>query len=252
MASSNPISLNILSSHCWIDPSSHPTTCFSEQLQQQTDFNPIQLKQIPAIKRRRLNGLSKMAMHTSLACLEKAGSNVDADNVVTVFASRHGELNRTIKIIRSMMDSQEISPKDFSLSVHNSALGLFSIFTNNKLASTSIAAGSNTFGFALVEAYNYLKRFPQHQVLLTCFDLEVSKPFNQFLGTNGPSYSCSLLLTLESNQGQSLSFNFNKVEQEQAPKPPLALDFYEFLQSPRSQQTLKSQNTRWEFIKDVS
>lgn len=249
MAPSNPISLNILSSHCWIDSSSNSNPCFSEQIVQQADFGEITLKQIPPMKRRRLNKLSKMAMHSSYECLNKAAVSPDA--TINIFASQHGELERTIKIVNSMASEQEISPKDFSLSVHNCSLGLFSIFTNNKHPGTSIAAGTNSFGFALLESYNYLQRFPQEKVLLTCFDLEVTQPFDQFQQATFPSYSISLLLTTEQDEGQHLSFNFNQLDELKVPELPLALRFFEFLFNDHNHSSVITNSKIWEFSKSA-
>lgn len=116
------IKLGVLSSYCWIAPG-YKESCKLTSLTEHADFDPITLKQIPPIKRRRLSGLSKLAMHTSLNCIEQAASS-PAD-CLSVFASQHGELNRTVSIVDSMYQEHEVSPKDFSLSVHNASLGLF-------------------------------------------------------------------------------------------------------------------------------
>jgi len=249
MAPSNPIPLNILSSHCWIDSSSNSNVDFSEQILQQADFGEITLKQIPPMKRRRLNKLSKMAMHSSYECLNKAA--ITPDSTINIFASQHGELERTIKIVNSMVSEQEVSPKDFSLSVHNCSLGLFSILANNKYPGTSIAAGTNTFGFALLESYNYLQRFPQEKVLLTCFDLEVIQPFDQLQQATFPSYSISLLLTAKQSEGQQLSFDFKALDQLNIPELPLALSFFEFLSSDLNHSSAISNDKNWRFFKSA-
>ena len=249
MNHNNSLSLSILSSHCWINNDQLGSVVLPESLSQNADFDPISLKQIPPIKRRRLNVLSKMAMHTSLICTEQA--NIDPSQVITVFASQHGELNRTIKIVNSMISEQEVSPKDFSLSVHNSALGLFSIFNNNKCQGTSIAAGGNTFGYALLESYNYLTRFPQKNVLLTCFDLQVSEPFDQLQDALFPGHSCSLLLSLDPERGQRLSFNFNRLDAIAKQNLPLELNFFDYWYSNQQASVINSTNTAWEFRKDA-
>lgn len=252
------LDINILSSHCWIDADSYPNS-EQKRLLDKADIEPISLKQIPTLKRRRLNTLSKMAMHTSLRCLEKA--HISTSESCTVFASQHGELSRTVSIIKDMVTTQEVSPKDFSLSVHNSALGLFSIFNNNQLAGTSLAAGSNTFGYALIEAYNYLQRFsvdepspnsqPQH-VLVTCFDSEIAPPFNKTQKNQHPNYSLSLLLSLNGDNAQRVSFGFNRQHSGATPHSlPLALSFFDFLQSHSTNRRVYSQDTEWKLTKDA-
>ena len=76
----------------------------------------------------------------------------------SIFASRHGELNRTITLLEDIIDGQSISPIGFSQSVHNTASGIFGILTDNKTSTTSIAAGVETFSQALIEAYAQLKQ----------------------------------------------------------------------------------------------
>ncbi|RDX36976.1 hypothetical protein DZA50_02890 [Kangiella sp. HD9-110m-PIT-SAG07] len=252
MNTDNSLSLQLLSSYCWISEDSLNNCKYPESLLNYVDLEVISIKQIPPIKRRRLNGLSKMAMHTSLNCLESLKSN--SDEVITVFASQHGELNRTISIISDIINSQDVSPKDFSLSVHNSSLGLFSIFNNNTQPGTSIAAGSNTFGFALLESYNLLKRFPNKKVLLTCFDLKVEPPFDSFLNRVEPSYSLSLLLSIDDNlaqHGYNISFSFQRSEVPLQASMPLPLAFLQFLHSNAPSEQLKSNNTYWEFAKNA-
>lgn len=242
------IKLGVLSSYCWIDPG-YKESCNLPSLTEHADFDPITLKQIPPIKRRRLSGLSKLAMHTSLNCIEQAVSS--SEECLSVFASQHGELNRTVSIVDSMFQEHEVSPKDFSLSVHNASLGLFSIFTKNKQAGTSIAAGPDTFGYALLESYNLLQRFPEKQVLLTCFDLEVSHPLSELQKKLYPSYSLSLLLTSPNAAPSSIGLSFEPQSNLQVPELPMALAFYDFLHIKDSSIAITTDDTSWKFIKNV-
>lgn len=260
MTHSNKPTLQLLSSYCWLDKDHVKYVKVSEKSLKSIDLEPITLKQVPPIKRRRLNGLSKMAMHTSLGCLEMA--ECSAQDTLTVFASQHGELNRTITIISDIAKSQEISPKDFSLSVHNASLGLFSIFNNNSNPGTSIAAGSNTFGFGLLEAYNLLTRFPDKKVLLTCFDLKVEAPFDALQPQIEPSYSLSLLVSLDtlslgtmslntqsSAPGHTLSFSFEPAQKAPQTQIPLALAFFDFLHSEQQSSQLATESHQWTLSK---
>jgi len=43
-----------------------------------------------------------------------------------VFASRHGEADRTLAILQDLAAGAEVSPTLFSMSVHNSVPGLWS------------------------------------------------------------------------------------------------------------------------------
>jgi hypothetical protein len=250
MTHSDKPSMQLLSSYCWLDKEHLKFAKISENTLKYLDVSPISLKQVPPIKRRRLNGLSKMAMHTSLNCLEHA--EYSAQETLTLFASQHGELNRTVTIISDITNTQEISPKDFSLSVHNASLGLFSIFNKNTNPGTSVAAGTNTFGFALLEAYNLLTRFPDKKVLLTCFDLQVAPPFDALQTQIDPSYSISLLLSLpqsQSQKGQLLSFSFESLHKTTQTLAPLALAFYDFVQGEEESCQFSTDTHQWLFSK---
>jgi len=168
------------------------------------------LSLIPAMKQRRMSFLSKMAVSTALDCLARYnGEKPEELSPKSVFASSHGELSRSIKIIESMVSSGEISPTDFSLSVHNTALGLFSILTRNCEAATSIAAGNLSFGYGLLEACMQLGEGKQDKVLLVYFDEPLPKMLIEFERENPQSICIALLLSKDTESKQKFSFASN-------------------------------------------
>lgn len=104
---------------------------------------------VPAMLRRRLGRLSRMALHV-------AHELAPAGGVPTVFASRHGELSRTVGLLSDLAIESPLSPAAFSLSVHNTASGVHAIAHEDVTASTSIAAGEETLLWALQEAVGRL------------------------------------------------------------------------------------------------
>lgn len=110
------------------------------------EFTPPKPQYYPKGQLRRLSPFSKVAMH----CLDipQALSN----NLPLVFASQHGDLAKTVKLIKDTALAEDLSPTQFALSVHNATTGLFSIATNNTAATTTISAGKNTFIEGLLEA----------------------------------------------------------------------------------------------------
>jgi len=154
---------------------------------------------IPASKRRKMSTLSKTAVSIALDCLNKYKglSNSDVtENPICVFASRHGELVRSTKIIESMLDGEDISPTDFSMSVHSTALGLFSILTENKDFTTSIAGGEDSFVYGLIEACMQLAEKPIRKVLLVYFDEPLPNALSKFEKTHSKSICISLLISV--------------------------------------------------------
>lgn len=121
---------------------------------------------IPAMQRRRLSRLSRMALHSAFA----AGPRELLSEVSTVFASRHGESEVCIALLRDIARDLALSPTQFSHSVHNTQAGLFSIEARNACASTSIAAREDTFGAGLLEALGLCRRQRPRPCLLVAAD----------------------------------------------------------------------------------
>jgi hypothetical protein len=109
---------------------------------------------VPAMQRRRLSRLSKISLRTLHECLEQLADRdaVDTGFIRTVFASPHGEIHRTVDLLKELAAGEPLSPMGFSLSVHNTAAGIYSIVSGNQAASVSVAAGCDTLEQAVVEA----------------------------------------------------------------------------------------------------
>lgn len=105
----------------------------------------IELSQIPMMMRRKLSPVGKIALSTILKCYEN-------EDVKLVYASRYGELERVVKLIKQEHEDNEISPAGFSFSVHNSTIGLFSLINNMHSSYNSIAAGEDSFSAGLLDA----------------------------------------------------------------------------------------------------
>ena len=71
---------------------------------------------IPAMLRRRMSVLEKIAISLAARITPKS------DDYQIVFASRFGEWEQTIKLIRQFYEDKEMSPMGFSNSVHNAAM----------------------------------------------------------------------------------------------------------------------------------
>jgi len=108
---------------------------------------PPELKFIDPMLRRRLGPLAKILLHVANDCA------ADLSGVRLVLASQHGELSYTLAMLRSLAAGEPVSPTLFSLSVHNAPAGLFSILRGERTASSALAAGEETLGHALLEAY---------------------------------------------------------------------------------------------------
>lgn len=172
----------------------------NKPLSQNTDLPEApKLAQIPAMKRRRYSRLTKMQLD--------AAFQADAPNTCrSIFSSRHGELERTIGLLENIVSQEPLSPTAFSQSVHNTASGIYSILTDNRAASTSIAAGKESLPQAFIEAYCQLLENPE-PLLLVFADQPVPNVYTQFVDEPELPLSMAFLLALpdESHSGAALT-----------------------------------------------
>lgn len=171
---------------------------------------------IEPMLRRRLSSLARIVLHVAHACAS------DVINARVVFASRHGELARTTKMLESLATGEELSPTLFSMSVLNASTGLFSILQKNTAPSTAISAGNASFGYGLLEACLQLVERPDQPVLYLYADepapaeYEAGEPPDQptlvlglLLDSSAPTrVACSSLATgaAPSNEVQARAF----------------------------------------------
>ena len=120
------------------------------------------IEHIPAMQRRRLSRLAKLALNSAMQTL--ATRNVD----YIVWVSQYGDEAKTLNILEDVLSEQTPSPTQFSTSVHNAISGLYSILCQDATPATSLAGSWND---GLIEAYAWLKTRPEaRQVLLVYYD----------------------------------------------------------------------------------
>ena len=120
------------------------------------------IEYIPAMQRRRLSRLAKLALNSAMQTL--ATQNVD----YIVWVSQYGDEAKTLNILEDVLREQTPSPTQFSTSVHNAISGLYSILCQDATPATSLAGSWND---GLIEAYAWLKTRPEaRQVLLVYYD----------------------------------------------------------------------------------
>ena len=120
------------------------------------------IEHIPAMQRRRLSRLAKLALNSAIQTL--ATRKVD----YIVWVSQYGDEAKTLNILADVLSEQTPSPTQFSTSVHNAISGLYSILCQDATPATSLAGSWND---GLIEAYAWLKTRPEaRQVLLVYYD----------------------------------------------------------------------------------
>ena len=72
------------------------------------------------MQRRRIERLGRMAIQTACWCQEAEESGVPL-----VFASRHGDVARSMELLEALAADEPPSPTTFGLSVHNAIAALY-------------------------------------------------------------------------------------------------------------------------------
>jgi hypothetical protein len=196
---------------------------------------------LPAAVRRRATRLTRVMLRVAFDCSE----GEDRSALRTVFASRHGAIHVAVKILASIAKREAVSPLQFSHSVHNAQAGLLSIATGNRNASSSIAAGDDTFAHGFLEALLHLDRSPDARVLLVVGDEPLPANLAHLVDEPATTYGLALLLA---GQGDGTPLDF-ELGASHAPRKdrdwPDALEFVRFLASDADELSLETGRRRW-------
>lgn len=125
---------------------------------------PVPAEAIPPALRRRLDRMGRLALQ-ALFAVGAGGEDL------LVFASRFGELGRSIDLMRQIEAGELPSPTGFTLSVHNALAGQASIVLKNRIAHSAVAAGIDTLAMGLLEGVLALAEHPGRDAILVCYDV---------------------------------------------------------------------------------
>lgn len=132
-----------------------------------TPLGRVRAATLPRLEARRATD----TVHLAVAAAEQAIAPGQDGDVPTVFASADGDLETAERICRSVAEPQPwISPHRFHNSVHNAASGYWSIAAGWRGSSTTLAAGTASFGAGLLEALLTLASEQVEQCLLVAYD----------------------------------------------------------------------------------
>ena len=165
---------------------------------------------LPAMQRRRLSRLARMAFSVGWPLAQ------GHEALPLVFASRHGETPRTLDILSDLAASQPLSPTQFSLSVHNAVIGLWSIMRGETSEMTAIAAAGDGLEHGLIEACALLNEGAP-AVLLIITEEQPPHAYAQWIDDVPFPYAVGLLLTPGTQWQVSLASTTTGIEK--APWP---------------------------------
>ncbi|TWI13320.1 beta-ketoacyl synthase chain length factor [Aerolutibacter ruishenii] len=143
------------------------------------------LAEVPAMQRRRIDRLGRMAVQVAWWC-----SQAEAAGVPLVFASRHGDVQRSFVLLEQMTRGEPMSPTQFGLSVHNAIAALYSIVRGERGNYLALAAGQATAEAALVEAAGLLADGAP-EVLVVVYDASMPEAYAGFVDEPDPFHAWS-------------------------------------------------------------
>lgn len=196
--------------------------------------------ELPPMLRRRISSVGQIAFRASYALGEQRMPRF-------VFCSRHGEFDRTLRILRSLATEEPISPADFSLSVHNALAGLLSMAWSNTAGHTAMAAGADSFGYGLLESAACLNAASDDRVMLVYFDDALPAPYDEII--EGRDECVALAIVLEAPRRDGHDFSVTFAPRDRNSKPPSATgqarDFIDFMLSGERERTSLGERTQW-------
>lgn len=126
------------------------------------------LSEVPAMVRRRIDALGRMALQVAYWAQDEL-SVEQVQAMPLVFASRWGELGRSVALLQTLAQNEALSPTAFSHSVHNAIGALYSIQRGVRANLSAVAAGAYSLEAGWTEAQGLLQEGAS-EVLLVAFD----------------------------------------------------------------------------------
>jgi hypothetical protein len=200
---------------------------------------------LPPMLRRRISTIGQMAFQAAYGLAEQRTARF-------IFSSRHGEFDRTLRILQSLIAKEPVSPADFSLSVHNALAGLLSIAWSNTAGHTVISAGADSFGYGLLEGVGCLKASSGDRVMVVFFDDQLPHPYDEIAGINDTCVALALLLAPPRHDRDDLGIGLaardrtGHLQSAGAQSATAqALDFIRFMLSGEREKTSIGNHTLW-------
>lgn len=198
---------------------------------------------VPPMVRRRLTRWGRLALEVASELAEELQPETPV-----IFSSRHGDTERTQRLLRDLARAEPLSPTAFSLSVHNASLGLFTIAQHITAPSLALAAGRETLANAWLEAATWLSPATP-QVLLVYVDEPLNGIYADYADEVDLPQGIALLLTAGHGQPVNLSFTpaaaVNLGAGTQAEPRSMALEFLAWWYGDQTDFSYSGERLNW-------
>ena len=145
--------------------------------------------------RRRLSQLSKMTVQVVHDVFEESGA--DRNSVKLAFVSMRGEIDRQLKINKSLIEENEILPAGFSLSVFNAPVALATIAEKLKGGYDAIYPSRGNFRQGFISAVSSVLCGAEKELVFVYGDELVPECYNGFAPEENIPLSYAFIVTAE-------------------------------------------------------
>lgn len=201
------------------------------------------LAEVPALQRRRIDRLGRMAIQAAYWCDEAA-----AIGAPLVFASRHGDVQRSLELLRQQARSEPMSPTAFGLSVHNAIAALYTILRGERGNYLALAAGRASVETALIEAVGLLADGAS-EVRVVVYDAPLPADYGCFVDEPEAGYAWCWRVRAAAAAGARLSLEWLPATDADAAAPaaalPAGLAPLQFLLAGARQHEQTGDGVRW-------
>lgn len=154
------------------------------------------VKFVPMLTRRRLSQLSKMVVAVNDAISK------DEPPCKVTFASQFGEISQQLKISQTLLDTGNVSPAHFSLSVFNASIANATILTKNTAGYSAVFSGKEAFRDGLRDCVAALKAQSEQERVFIFADERIPETYAPVAGSPYPNAVCALALRLTTVPGE--------------------------------------------------
>jgi hypothetical protein len=126
------------------------------------------LTAMPAMQRRRVERIGRAALQVAFD-VDAMGDAPDFASRPMVFASRHGDVLRSVGLLDALDRGELLSPTQFGLSVHNAVAAQYGIARASTAPYSAVAGGRFSAEAGVLEALAFLAD-GHEEVLLVVFD----------------------------------------------------------------------------------
>lgn len=206
------------------------------------------LGEVPAMQRRRIDRLGRMAIQTAYWC-----QHAEAAGIPFLFASRHGDVACSVELLESLSRQETLSPTSFGLSVHNAIAALYSIVRGERGNYLALAAGLATPEAAMVEAAGLLADGAP-EVLVVIYDAALPSVYADFRDEPDPFHAWSWRVAPAGRDGVALRLGCGAAAgtdpSPAAPPLPHSLDVLRFLLAGQGELRHRVDAVDWTWQRD--